>query len=161
LVKQMPILKKKSLFYKDFAKLSIDELFSSEVLSKAEVTEVELLNTSLFMNQNGKFSRVDLPNEAQYSPTYAIASDDLNGDGFKDLILGGNQFLVKPQFGRFDGSKGLVLLGSKDGFTSKNASFLTIDGQIRDIKTLLMGDKKFILFTINNGPIEVYETTKN
>jgi hypothetical protein len=161
LVKQMPILKKKSLFYKDFAKLSIDELFSSEVLSKAEVTEVELLNTSLFMNQNGKFSRVDLPNEAQYSPTYAIASDDLNGDGFKDLILGGNQFLVKPQFGRFDGSKGLVLLGSKDGFTSKNASFLTINGQIRDIKTLLIGDKKFILFAINNGPLEVYETTKN
>jgi enediyne biosynthesis protein E4 len=161
LVKQMPILKKKSLFYEEFAKLSIDELFTSEALKKAEVTEVDLLTTSLFLNENGKFRRVDLPNEAQYSPTYAIASEDLNGDGYKDLILGGNQFLVKPQFGRFDGSKGLVLLGSKDGFTSKNAFFLTIDAQIRDIKSLSVGDKKLILFAINNGPIEVYETTKN
>ena len=158
LVKQMPILKKKALFYKEFAKLSIDELFSSEVLSKAQMTEVDLLLTSLFLNEKGKFNKVDLPNEAQYSPTYAIAAEDLNGDGYKDLILGGNQFLVKPQFGRFDGSKGLVLLGSKDGFATNNAFFLSTDGQIRDIKTISVGDKKLILFAINNGPIEVYET---
>ena len=98
-----------------------------------------------------------MPAEAQYSPVYAIASEDLNEDGFEDLVLGGNQYLVKPQFGRYDASKGLILFGSKDGFSSNNLEFLTIDGQIRDIQKVKLRSKKVFLFFINNGPVEVYE----
>lgn len=160
LIKQIPSLKKRAILYNDFVKLSIDQLFSKEQLASANVLEADQLNTSLFMNENGGFKALDLPIEAQFSPVYAIDIDDLNKDGFKDLILGGNQFLVKPQFGRFDASKGLVLLGSKAGFKSDNAIFLEIKGQIRDIQTIFVGNKKLILFAINDGPIEIYETEK-
>jgi hypothetical protein len=160
LIKQIPSLKKKAILYNEFAKLSIDQLFSKEQLEKVEILKADQLTSSAFINDQGSFKSVELPLEAQFSPVYAIAIDDLNNDGYKDLILGGNQYLVKPQFGRFDASKGLVILGSKLGFSSENAIFLEIDGQIRDIQTIFVGDKKLILFAINNGPIEIYETQK-
>jgi len=88
---------------------------------------------------------------------YAIHVDDLNSDAISDLILGGNQYLVKPQFGRYDGLKGLILFGTNSGFSSKKLEFLNIDGQIRHIKkTAVNGEEKY-LFIINNGPLLTYE----
>ncbi len=157
LIMQIPSLKKQLVFYKDYANKSIDDLFEKDILNESEIFDVELLETSLFLNKNQQFEKIGLPMEAQYSPVYAMASEDLNGDGFQDLVLGGNQYLVKPQFGRYDASKGLVLFGSKDGFDSNNLEFLTIDGQIRDIQSVELNGKRLFLFFINNGPVEVYE----
>ena len=157
LIMQMPSLKKQLVFYKDYADKSIDDLFPKEILEESEVFDTDLMETSLFLNKNQTFKRISLPSEAQYSPIYAIASEDLNEDGYQDLILGGNQYLVKPQFGRYDASKGLVLFGSKNGFNSNNLEFLTIDGQIRDIRSVQLNGKRLFLFFINNGPVEVYE----
>ena len=134
LIMQMPSLKKQLVFYKDYANKSISDLFSQDILDESEIFDIDLMETSLFLNQAGTLNELLLPAEAQYSPVYAIASEDLNEDGFEDLVLGGNQYLVKPQFGRYDASKGLILFGSKDGFSSNNLEFLTIDGQIRDIQ---------------------------
>jgi hypothetical protein len=160
LIKQIPSLKKKAILYSDFAKLSIDQLFTKAQLAKALILEANQLTSTVFINNNGSFKPVDLPIEAQFSPIYAIMIDDLNDDGYQDLILGGNQYLVKPQFGRFDASKGLVILGSKEGFKSENALFLDINGQIRDIQSIFVGNRKLILFAINDGPIEIYEIQK-
>ena len=59
---------------------------------------------------NGQFIIHKLPTMVQLSSVNAIRSADLNGDGFPDLILGGNEFGFLPQFGRLDGSFGDVLI---------------------------------------------------
>ncbi len=69
---------------------------------------------------------------------YASAALDLDGDGFLDLIIGGNEFDVKLKFGRYDSSQGAVLLGDgKGGFKYLNPaqSGLSLKGQIRAIKS--------------------------
>jgi hypothetical protein len=157
LIKQIPSLKKQLVYFEDYANKSIDELFSPEVLSKARVFEMNERRSGIFYNQKGQFNFKPLPKEAQYSPIYAVHSEDLNGDGFQDLILGGNQYLVKPQFGRYDALKGLILFGSQTGFSSDKLEFLNIDGQIRHIKKMIIEGKENYLFVINNGPLLTYE----
>ena len=66
-------------------------------------------------NDSGIFRKESLPIEAQYSPIYSIKIYDANNDSAKDIFLGGNQFNVKPQFGRHDASKGLIIYGEKNG----------------------------------------------
>lgn len=157
LIRQIPSLKKQLVYFEDYANKSIDQLFTKEVLEATKIYEVDERRTGVFYNENGQFRFQPLPKEAQYSPVYAIAADDLNSDNKPDLILGGNQYLVKPQFGRYDALKGLILFGSNSGFSSKKLEFLNIDGQIRHInKTVVNGEEKY-LFIINNGPLLTYE----
>ena len=95
------------------------------------------METSYFvLGSSGKFEAKSLPIEAQFSPVFSIESTDLNGDGFEDLILGGNLLDTKLKFGKLDALHGLVLLGNGKGeFKSLSAkeSGLGLRGEIRGI----------------------------
>ena len=116
----------------------------------------------MFINNNSNFTRVALPKELQYSIVYAIEETDLNNDGFIDLLFGGNQDLIKPQFGKLDASKGWVLFGNKDltSYTNSTPQILHIDGQIRNLKTINQNNKLIIIATINNSTVNFYEYEK-
>jgi hypothetical protein len=49
----------------------------------------------------------------------AICPLDINNDGYIDLVLGGNQWVL-PQFTRLDSNFGSVLLGNKKVFYLEN-----------------------------------------
>ena len=61
---------------------------------------------------NGKFVKHPLPVEAQFAPVNAIICDDLDNDGFKDLLLAGNEYQTDVITGRYDASYGCFLRGS-------------------------------------------------
>ena len=157
LISQIPSLKKKLLYYKDYAKASINTIFSKELLEQAYFVDLKMLNSTIFFNENNKFVPEKLPNEVQYSPIYAITADDINEDGYIDLFLGGNQYLVKPRFGRYDASMGWVLFGTKTTsiIMSKPIS-LNIKGQIRDLQWVNKDNKKILISTINNEKTGFY-----
>ena len=101
-----------------------------------------------------------LPVEAQFSPVFAINVTEINHDDIPDLVIGGNLFSVKPEVGRYDALKGLVLLGKGDGtFTSvlSNQSGLFINGQIRAINTLKSKSSSVLTFVLNNDSMKFYE----
>lgn len=159
LIAQLPSVKKQVLYYKDYAKMSIEDLFDSEQLAKALIYEIDRLETTVFLNQNGSFTPMDLPQEAQYTSIYSMRESDINQDGITDIVLGGNQYKIKPQFGRQDASKGGVIYGEKiDGEYRLNTfNHLNIEGQIRDISTLNNSNKKGLIFARNNEPIIYFE----
>ena len=161
LVAQLPALKKKFLHFKDFSGATIHEMFDQSVLENALVYDTDLMETSLFINNGNSFDIKPLPSEAQYSPTYAIETGDFNRDGRIDFVLGGNQYLVKPQFGRYDANPGWVLLQGDNIDAGWEVKSLEIVGQIRSLLSLNHGGKDLIIVGCNDAPARIYEFYEN
>ncbi|HEX8040936.1 MAG TPA: VCBS repeat-containing protein [Chryseosolibacter sp.] len=159
LLSQLPALKKELLYYKDYGKKSIDELFPEAVLKKSGIFEVKLLSSILLLSEGDGFKQVDLPLEAQYSPIYALSVEDFDNDGIEDVIAGGNQYLVKPQFGRYDASSGWFFKGELDNgrYSFRTGVDLNIKGQIRDIEHVDIKGVKYIFFAKYDDRLEIFK----
>jgi len=118
-----------------------------------------MVKTTIFINDNNTFKPINLPHEIQYSNVEAIEAFDVNNDGLLDLFFGGNQYLIKPQFGRQDASQGWLVYGNKNNKFDK-AIPLNIKGQIRDFKVSKLNSKNYLLTTINNDSLKIYEIHK-
>lgn len=163
IISQLPYLKKENLKYKEYAGKSVFEVFDTLQLERSALLQVQTLKTTVFYNNEGTFTASPLPAEAQLAPVYAIEVADLNGDGYQDILLGGNLFEVQPEWGRYDASRGTVLLGtSAREFTplTISQSGWNLEGQIRDIIAVDQGGQQQLLVSRLNGPIEAYTTSK-
>jgi len=159
LIKQLPYLKKRILKYEDFALAQIEDIFSPEELMNMITLEVKQMQSCVYINEGNKFVEKVLPVEAQYAPVYAIAAEDVDQDGIVDLILGGNLYEAKPEIGRYDASRGLVLKGlGAGGFSplSTQASGFKVDGQIRDIEKIMINNQPHILVARNNASPQLF-----
>lgn len=91
---------------------------------------------------------------------FGIASDDVDGDGNVDLILGGNFYEAKPEVGINDASFGLLLKGGgKGNFLSvpMQKSGLFMEGAVRGIYALKNGTgKSLLVITKNNGLVQTF-----
>lgn len=112
----------------------------------------------------GKFSVVVLPSRVQWSCVCGISCTDVNDDGITDLVMGGNNYGLKPQFSRQDASFGHVLLGDgKLGFEwqdySKSGFF--VRDEIRHLQLFKdKNGKEYMFAAINNGEPKVFEYSK-
>jgi len=160
LVAQMPGLKKKYLKYKNYRNQQITDIFEPDILRNARILEANALKTSAWLNDgNGKFRKISLPEEAQFSPVYAIAAEDFSGDGHMDILLGGNLHRVKPEAGRYDASYGTYLQGDGKGgfqYIPGRISGLHLQGQVR--RFVLTGNQgpRRLWVAQNNGPAQLF-----
>jgi hypothetical protein len=165
IIKQMSSLKKKFIFYKDYADKSLDEIFSQTLLRQATVLNFKEPHSALLINNGPKgFNLVALPIEAQTSPVYGIEVFDIDGDNLDDIILGGNLFAVKPEVGRYDALHGLILRNEGNGsFTplEKVQSGLSVEGETRHISVIKGGGRKTIAFIRNDDSILFYRSRKS
>ena len=161
LISQLPYLKKENLKYADYAGKSVFEVFDTTQLERSALLQVQTLRTTCFYNNgNGVFTHAPLPIQAQIAPVYGIDVLDVNGDGLKDLVLGGNLHEVQPEWGRYDGSRGSVLINEGNRTwrpLTPSQSGLNIDGQVRDIVHYKRDGETFILFSKVDGPLEEYK----
>lgn len=158
LLDQMVSMRSKFTDYASYSKATMNDLFSSEQLEKAQVLEANTLNSYYLENENGRFVPKKLPMLAQSFPVYSILPVDLNQDGNMDLILGGNQNFNRIRIGMIDSSFGLVLLGDGKGeFTplGPNESGLAIQGDIKSI--LKLNREPIIVFGINQQSAKAYK----
>ena len=137
---QMSSLKKTILKFEDYATKSVQELFSEEIINNSLIKTANTFESIIaYNNGDGTFRISVLPMRAQLSCINQILTNDLNKDGYIDLILAGNNFNYKPQFGRADASYGDVLLGSANGefswLPNKKSGFF-VKGQVRSLKWL-------------------------
>lgn len=163
LIKQLPGLKKKFMRYKDYRNVNLEDIVTPQQKGNSARMQVEVLSSSYLRNDKGKLARVDLPAEAQLAPVYAIAMEDVNNDGFKDLIVGGNLDAVQPDFGRYDASIGLILLGDGKGnwkaLDTQESGFL-VKGETRHIRVVSNFKKeKIVLVSRNNQSMVGFKIT--
>jgi hypothetical protein len=151
---QLPVLKKENLTHSDYANKSIQELFSKELISASIIKQFNYAPSCVAINEgNGNFTITALTEMCQLSCINAILPIDINGDGFIDLLTGGNQFGFLPQFEKLDGSFGDVLINDGKGhFTWQQAkkTGLNLRGELRDIKVIKNSKGTFVLFLQNN-----------
>ncbi|MEI7734544.1 MAG: VCBS repeat-containing protein [Ferruginibacter sp.] len=151
---QLPVLKKENLTHKEYAEKSIQELFAKDMIASSVVKQFNYASSCVAINNgNGNFIVKALPLMSQLSCINAILPIDINGDGFMDLVTGGNQFGFLPQFEKLDGNFGDVLINNgKGGFNwqDNRLSGLNLRAEIRDIKTIRNSKGVFVLFLQNN-----------
>ncbi|MFT4750836.1 MAG: hypothetical protein ACI92C_002035 [Neolewinella sp.] len=155
LVKQMPGLRKRYLKYSSFSDQTMEDIFSKEVLNRSVVNRAtELQSLALFNKGAGGFSVNYLPMRAQEFPVYGIVSDDFDGDGDQDVLLGGNFYYAKPEIGRYDAGRGLVLINDGTGkliALSSAESGINVPGEIRQI--VKIGKGTYLLGRNNDSPV--------
>ncbi len=160
LSKQMVYLKKRFQVYEKFANSTVTEVFQPEELEKAMVREVFTFATVLVLNEGQKGLTVRaLPVAAQEAPVMSIIAEDLDGDSKKDLVLGGNFYELQPAIGRMDASYGVLLKGDGVGnfeVIDNQAAGLWLEGQIRDLKLVKLGNKQHLVAARNNDGVQVF-----
>ncbi len=133
---QIPLVRSVARSYAEYAEMSMSDLFEKNILESTVIREVTELRSGIFINNKGMFEFIPFPDEIQYTSTHAVAVDDINDDGIQDILIGGNHYRYKPQFGQDDASTGSLILGSMTGavYGFDTVELLNIRGEIRLIE---------------------------
>ena len=152
MMKQLPVLKKKYLLSKEFAKASVPELFGKDKLAKSVQRTADNFKSMYFENTgNWTFKAHPLPDVLQFSTLNAAALADLDGDGKQEVILGGNFYECNIEMGRYDANYGNVLSIGKDGVMQAfSLGDLQVKGPVRRIEAVKAGDKTCFILARNN-----------
>jgi hypothetical protein len=150
LTAQMPILKKNSLSYAQYAGKTYKDLVPElERIDAIEYHTTTFASSLLFNYGENRYDLRPLPVDAQVSPVYATLTGDFDGDGHVDILLMGNNYGLKPEVGRQDANRGVVLKGDGNGnFKSipNIISGINVKGQVRDIE--LLNNKNGVIYVI-------------
>lgn len=165
LVEQVPSIRKRYLYYKDFAKATMDDIFKQKEDEEPFLQfQCNELHSCWFENiGNGKFIKHQLPVEAQFAPVNAILCADINKDGKMDLLLAGNEYQTEVMTGRYDASYGCYLRGDGKGnfFSVKpSESGFILKGDIKDMKMIRAKRKELLIATVNNERLRAFSIKK-
>jgi len=157
---ELPGLKKQNLRHSEYAKKTMQDLFTSEQLSKAVVKHINYPSSIVAINNgNGHFMVQPLPAMVQMSSVKSVVAADVNDDGFVDLIMGGNEFNFQPQLCRLDASQGAVLVNDGKGnfnLLDCDKSGLKLNGMVRDIVAIHSKSGMGFLFLQNDAVPVLY-----
>jgi len=153
LTKQLPMLNKKFLSYAEFSHANFLDFFPKEKITNAYKKQVFEMASCYFENiENGKFKKKKLPFLTQSSSIKILHLSDFDKDGFKDILIAGNDFEISTQLGRLDAFHGIILLNDQNGFfTIKTNPSFDIPGPARDIKKIKVNGKEYLIVSINNN----------
>lgn len=140
LIDQIPGIKKRFETFGQYASRPFSKVFSEAELQGAYSADAKMLQSVLLINEEGKdFRIIDLPEIVQISTINDVLVDDVNRDGFADVVCVGNMYGQETLFGRYNASVGAILLG--DGALNfrelpPHQSGFVVDGDARFIRAL-------------------------
>ncbi|MFB6098481.1 MAG: VCBS repeat-containing protein, partial [Salinibacter sp.] len=160
LVDAIPPFEKRFDSYEEYAESTIGEILTDEERKKATRLTVTTFETSLFENQgDGTFRRNALPMEAQFAPIHGLVVRDVTHDGRPDLVLAGNDFTVRPQWGRADAEKGTVLRNEGglqfEVLQSRESGFFA-PKDVRELALLPASPSPLILVGANSAALSAF-----
>jgi len=152
LEKQMPFLKKKFLYARDFAQASLEEIFSEQKLSEASLVTANYFSNAVLINDGKMNSETqDLPWKAQFSSYRDAVVVNANGDNLPDILLVDNYYENNVEMGRYDADFGTLLLNKGRGtFEAESINGVKVKGQVRNISTINIAKKEAYILARNN-----------
>ncbi|HKK40953.1 MAG TPA: FG-GAP-like repeat-containing protein, partial [Bacteroidales bacterium] len=163
---QSVYFKKKIPDYASFSYANINDIFDETVMKRV-IAKLYANTTSSYViwNDNGKFTWEKLPVPVQLSPLTHTTVQDLNGDGYKDVILTGNDYSFDVSTGYYDANKGLVLINKGGKREQGKPSFdlleppqsgLMIEGMVESL-LYFKGDTSLVVAGVNRSGVKVFE----
>ncbi|MBE9465258.1 VCBS repeat-containing protein [Dyadobacter subterraneus] len=162
---QMNFLKKRFVYYGDYAKAEMKDIFTKDELKDAKKLSCEEMRSVFIENLgNGKFKIKALSIAAQLGPVYGIVVGDYNADGHLDLLMTGNSYAPESISGRLDAFNGLLLQGNGKGnfvpISPANSGFLA-EGDGKGLAELTLNNGgRLILAAQNNDILKTFQSQK-
>ena len=156
LISQVPSLRKKIFYYKDYGKITIENILPMDTTASVPILFADKFQSVVLKNEGGKLTMMDLPAQAQFSPVFSILRTDANKDGFDDIILTGNLTQTRILFGRYDANHGMLFLGNgkcEFRYIPQPESGLKLKGDVRS--SVEVND--LLIFGVNSDSVEVYK----
>lgn len=156
---QMPFVKEKFKNYEDFGIATIDMVLENRVKETTTVQEAQTFANTVFINDNGSFKAVELPNEAQISPVYGIAVDDFDKNGSNEIFLAGNMYNREVETTRSDAGKGCLISFDANGNISvqrTDQTGVSADKDVRDVAIINSGNQSLLLIANNDDAMQIY-----
>ena len=161
LLKQMPVLKKKFLYAKDYAKATISDVWPQKDLDAALNLAVYDLESCWWENKGGKFVRHSLPIQAQTSSVQGLVCGDFNADGNMDVLMAGNKYGFEVETNPCDAGNGTLLLGDGKGNFAWLDNIFSGFWAMREARDLAVlrgaGGKRIFVVANNNSALQVFD----
>ena len=161
LLNQMVMLKKRFTRYDGYARATINDIFTIEELKNVKILKANHLAHTFFSNNNGNgFDASELPRNVQVSVLQSCSAIDINHDGNKDLVTGGNFYGTDAEFGRYDASIGDVIINKGQNnleVVPAYESGFKIPGHVCQISKIKIGGQDHLLIARNNDKFSLFK----
>lgn len=160
LLDQIPSLVRRFPDYASFSKATVEDAFGSEALSNALTLDVHEFASCIFENlPDGTFRKHRLPYEAQFAPTQDAVAIDVNRDGADDILLVGNDFGARAQWGAYTAGRGTLLINEGDmrfrALSPPQSGFFAA-GDARRVKIMPTNLGSLVVVGNNDGAFDTF-----
>ena len=160
----VPAIRGRVQTFRQFAASTLAEVVGGS-LAGVPFEEASVLGSMVFMNRGTRFEARPLPPRAQWSPAFAAAVADFDGDGLDDVFLSQNFFALPPETPRMDAGQGLWLRGDgTGGFTEVpgSTSGVRIYGEQRaaSVSDYDADGRVDLVVAQNAAPLILYRNTR-
>ena len=141
-------------------------MLDENILKRLEFKlDVNTTSSYILWNEKANFRWEKLPESVQVSPVKKMIVQDLNGDGYPDVLIGGNDYTYDVSTGYYDANKGIVLLNKgkkqekgKPSFEvlSPSQSGLLLQGMVESL-LWFKGDTSLVVAGFNRAKATVFE----
>jgi hypothetical protein len=166
---QSVFFQKRLLDYASFSYASFHDIIDENMIKKLQFKlTVNTTSSYILWNEKGKFKWEKLPIPLQVSPITKMIVEDFNGDGYPDVLVGGNDYTYDVSTGYYDANKGIVLLNKgknqekgKPCFDvlSPSQSGILLQGMVESL-LYFKGDTSLVVAGFNRAKAEVYKVHK-
>ena len=155
--------------YTTFSYTTMDRILDENVIKKlAFKLDVNTTSSYIIWNDKGNFRWEKLPDVLQQSPIKKMIVQDLNGDNYPDVLIGGNDYTYDVPTGYYDANKGIVLMNkgrkqekNKPSFDvlTPSQSGMLLQGMVESL-LYFKGDTSLVVAGFNRAGVGVYKKMK-
>jgi hypothetical protein len=160
LLDQMYSMRPKFTDYASYSNATIEDIFPANDLKSAKTLQATTLESVYLENKQGRFEVHKLPDQAQFSPIYAMTLVDYNHDGNMDVIAAGNQTAIRIRVGIIDANFGQLFEGDGKGnfkYIRQPLSGLSTTGDAKSLQMIDIQGNPFLLIGISNVGVKTYK----
>jgi hypothetical protein len=160
LLEQIPSLIRSFPDYATYANATIEDILGESRLAEALRLHAYEFETCVFENRgDGTLRKRMLPIEAQFSPVNGAVVLDVNVDGRTDILLAGNNYGSRAQWGAQTSGRGALLLNEGDlNFRSPSPgeSGFFAPGDVRRLALLSTQLGSLVVVVNNDNGLETF-----